>query len=73
MRDMFQFLEDKRLLENTFVKSLPTSPAYRQAGFAKGRNNILLSRFSLPQAGKRGSKGDFDASRDNGALHSKSF
>jgi len=30
-----------------------------QPPFAKGRNNIPLSGFSLPQAGKRGIKGDF--------------
>jgi len=58
MRDILQYLKVK--IASKILLLNPSQPP-----FAKGRNNIPLR--------KRGSKGDFDASRDNGALHPKSL
>jgi hypothetical protein len=41
------------------TKSLLPSPAYRQAGFTKGRNYPSLAIFFLPDRQARGARGDF--------------
>jgi hypothetical protein len=41
------------------TKSLLTSPAYRQAGFTKGRNYPSLAIFFLSHRQARGARGDF--------------
>jgi hypothetical protein len=53
-----------KLQENNFFKSLLTSPAYRQAGSAKGRENTSsFVIFFLSKTGKRGIEGDFNGLR----------
>jgi hypothetical protein len=37
---IYKFYISIQRFEINFLKSLPSSPAYRQAGFAKGRKNI---------------------------------